>query len=127
MVKKFTFVAALVIFANLLLFAQTNTFTVTICNGTMTLGTTLMTTGTKFGANASTPLTATCTGAATSDNVMIDFASDPSGVTGYAPSASGTLTIVKWVTANTINLYQYNDTAASVTPGTMTVNYRVVR
>jgi len=101
--------------------------TQTICSGTMTLGTTAMSSGTKFGASASAPLTATCTGAATSDNVMIDFASDPSGVTGYAPSANGTLTIVKWVTANTLNLYQYNDTANSVTPGAMTVNYRVVR
>ena len=96
--------------------------TKTICNGTIALGTTAISSGAK-----STVATATCTGLATTDNIEMDFNADPSAVTGYAPSANGTLTIVKFPTANTINVYQYNDTASSITPGAVTVNYRVVR
>jgi hypothetical protein len=98
------------------------TLTQTICSGTIALGTSLIASGAK-----STVATATCTGLATTDNIMMDFNADPSTVTGYAPSANGTLTIIKFPTANTINVYQYNDTASSITPGAMTVNYRVVR
>ena len=98
------------------------TGTQTICSGTIALGTTLIASGAK-----STISSTTCTGVLTSDNVAIDFASDPSAVTGYAPSANGGLTIIKFPTSNTINLYQYNDTAASITPGAMTVNYHVFR
>lgn len=96
--------------------------TQTICNGTVALGTTAIASGAK-----STVATSTCTGLLTTDNIMMDFNSDPSAVTGYAPSANGTLTLIKFPTANTINVYQYNDTAASITPGAVTVNYRVVR
>jgi hypothetical protein len=93
-----------------------------ICSGTIALGTTAIASG-----NKSTVSTTTCTGLATTDNIMLDFNADPSAVTGYAPSANGTLTIIKFPTANTINIYQYNDTASSITPGAMTVNYRVLR
>ena len=98
------------------------TSTQTICSGTIALGTTAISSGAK-----SSLTTATCTGLATTDNIEMDFNADPSAVTGYSPSASGTLTIIKFPTSNTINLYQYNDTSASITPGAMTVNYRVVR
>lgn len=96
--------------------------TITVCSGTITLGTTAIASGAK-----STLSTTTCTGLLTSDNIKLDFSSDPSAVTGYAPSASGMLTLVSFPTANTINLYQYNNTGASITPGAMTLNYRVTR
>ena len=101
--------------------------TSTICSGSQALPTAAISSGTKYGASSSTPLTITCTGLATTDNIQLDFDADPSGVTGYGPSASGMLTIVKYPTANTINIYLYNNTSSSITPGAMTVNYRVVR
>ena len=101
---------------------KTGGYTQTICSGSFALATTAIASGAK-----SSLITQTCTGLLTSDNIQIDFASDPSAVTGYAPSASGTLTIIKFPTANTINVYQYNDTSASITPGAINVNYRAVR
>jgi hypothetical protein len=96
--------------------------TTTIASGSQALGTTLITSGSK-----STILTITAAGVLATDNVMLDFNTDPSGITGYAPSATGMLTIIKWCSAGAINIYQYNNTAASITPGAVTVNYRVVR
>lgn len=107
--------------------AAGNVVTGVICSGQQAPGTTLMTTGTKFGASSSTPLAVTCTGAAATDTIQITYASDPSGVTGYAPSATGMLTLVSYPTTNTINIYQYNNTGGSITPGAMTVNYKVTR
>src|SRR5207253_1746303 len=60
-----------------------------IANGTASLGTSAI----GSGACASA-VTVTATGTATTDNVMADFNADPTGITGYAPSASGMLTII---------------------------------
>ena len=101
---------------------STATVTQTICSGTVSLGTGAITSG----AAAST-VTATCTGLATTDNIALDFNGSPLAVTGYIPSVGGMLTIVKWPTANTINVSVVNNTSASITPGAITLNYRVVR
>ncbi|HLG97131.1 MAG TPA: hypothetical protein VKX49_12535 [Bryobacteraceae bacterium] len=98
------------------------TITQTICSGTVSLGTSAI----ASGAKAST-VTATCTGMATTDDIISDFNADPTGVTGYAPSANGMLTIIKFPTANTVNFIVANNTASSITPGAITLNYRVVR
>ena len=78
------------------------------------------------GAAAST-VTATCTGLATTDNIELDFNGSPLAVTGYVPSANGMLGIIKWPSSNTINISVVNNTSASITPGAITLNYRVVR
>ena len=98
------------------------TLTQTICSGTIALGTTAIASGA-----AATTVTATCTGLATTDNIELDFNASPLAVTGYVPSTSGMLTIVKWPTANTINVAVVNNTGSSITPGAITLNYRVVR
>jgi hypothetical protein len=67
------------------------------------------------------------TGVLATDNILADFNADPSGVTGYAPTANGMLTIIKFPTAGFVNFYVYNNTAASITPGAVTLNWRVVR
>jgi hypothetical protein len=90
--------------------------------GTIALGTTLIASGAK-----SAIISVAATGVLSTDNVIADFNADPSGVTGYAPSASGMLTIIKWCSAGFINFYQYNNTASSITPDPVTLNYRVVR
>ncbi|HTG27783.1 MAG TPA: hypothetical protein VK818_06130, partial [Methylomirabilota bacterium] len=61
------------------------------------------------------------------DNIMLDFNGSPLAVTGYVPSSSGMLTILKWPTANTINVSVVNNTASGITPGAITLNYRGVR
>ena len=101
----------------------------TIAAGTATLGTTLIASGAK-----ATLVTVAAPNVLSTDCVMADFASDISGVTGFAPSANGMLTIIKFCTAGAVNFYVYNNTGAGITPGQVgspltgvVLNWRVVR
>lgn len=97
------------------------TLTQTICSGTITAPN-----GSPVASSAcSSAATTTCTGLATTDNIMLDFAADPTGTTGYIPGAMGTL--VKYPTTNTINVKFCNNTGNSITPSSVTLNYLVVR
>lgn len=100
--------------------------TVTIASGNVALGTSAIASGT-----CATTVTVTATGADPApphyDTVSADFNADPTGVTGYAPSTSGILTIIKWVSVNAANFRVCNLTASSVTPGAVTPNWRVLR
>lgn len=96
--------------------------TVTIANGTAALGTAAIASGA-----CAVAVTSTATGTATTDDIVADFNGDPTGTTGYIPSSSGMLTIIKWPTANNVNFKVCNNTSASVTPGAVTLNWRVVR
>lgn len=93
-----------------------------ICSGTVSLGTSAIASGA-----AATTVTLSCPGILTTDNIYLDFNASPLAVTGYAPSASGMLTIIKWPTANTINVSVVNNTGGSITPGAITLNARAVR
>lgn len=71
--------------------------------------------------------TDTATGTLTTDAISASFNGDPTGVTGYVPLTSGMLTIIVYPTADTINFKVCNNTLSSVTPGAITLNWRVVR
>lgn len=71
--------------------------------------------------------TDTATGTATTDAIIASFNGDPTAVTGYVPLTTGMLTIIAYPTANTVNFKVCNNTAASITPGAITINWRVVR
>lgn len=96
--------------------------TSTIASGTLALATGAISSGTCTAAQ-----TATATGTATTDNIMADFNADPTAVTGYSPSVNGMLTIIKYPTTNTANFKICNLTSASITPGAITLNFRVTR
>jgi len=49
---------------------------------------------------------------------------DESTVTGYG---AGGLSVKGWITANTVNVKVCNQTQASITPGALTVNVRVIQ
>lgn len=98
------------------------TCTITIASGTAALGTSAITSGA-----CATAVTATATGTATTDVLLWGFNSDPTGVTGYQPTTNGMLTIIVYPTTNTFNAKVCNNTAASITPGAVTLNFRVVR
>lgn len=102
--------------------AATATLTYTVANGTSAMGTGAI----SSGACASV-VTTTATGTATTDNIMADFNADPTSTTGYSPSSSGMLTIIKYPTANNVNFKVCNNTGSSITPGAATLNWRVVR
>jgi hypothetical protein len=96
--------------------------TQTIASGTAALGT-----GAISSATCATVVTVSATGVAATDDIMADFNASPIAVTGYVPSASGMLTIIKYPTANNVNFLVCNNTSSSITPGAITLNWRVVR
>jgi hypothetical protein len=93
-----------------------------ICSGQIAL-----TTG-AIGSGARATNTLACTGlSATTDTISCTFSGDTNAVTGYAPSAAGGLALKTFVTTNTINVDQVNDTSGSITPGAATVNCKGIR
>lgn len=93
-----------------------------IANGTSVLGT-----GAIGSAACATAVTTTATGTATTDVIGWGFNGDPTAVTGYVPLVAGMLTIIAYPSANNVNFKVCNNTSASVTPGAITLNWRVSR
>jgi hypothetical protein len=76
---------------------------------------------TAIAANTcTTTATVTMTGLATTSAFSTAFATDPSAVVGWG--SSGGLNFVPWPTANTLNWKVCNATAASITPGALSLN-----
>lgn len=93
-----------------------------IASGATAMGTSAIASGTCAAA-----VTATATGVLTTDAISASFNGDPTGITGYIPSTSGMLTIIMYPTAGDVNFKVCNNTANSITPGAVTINWRVVR
>lgn len=71
--------------------------------------------------------TDTATGTLTTDTITVAFSADPTATTGYVPLTTGMLTIIYYPTADTVNFKVCNNTGASITPGAVTINWRVIR
>jgi hypothetical protein len=78
-------------------------------------------------ATCSAAQTASATGVATTDVVEASFNGDPTLITGFIPATTGMLAIIPYPTLNTVNFKICNNTSASITPGTFTLNWRVAR
>jgi hypothetical protein len=96
--------------------------TLTIASGTSAMGTGAITTGI-----CATVVTTSATGTATTDTIIVTPNADPTGVTGYAVSATGSLYIQGYPTVNNVNFKVCNNTAGTLTPAALTLNWRVVR
>lgn len=103
-------------------FGAGGTVTYTIASGTKALDTDAIASGA-----CDTLATTTATGTASTDVVTFTANADITGVTGYAPVTTGGLAIYVWPTTNTINWKVCNPTSSSITPGAVTLNYRVTR
>lgn len=90
-------------------------------------GTKSLATGAISSATCTAAQTDTATGAATTDAVIATFSADVTGTTGYVPLTTGMLTIIAWPTANTVNFKVCNNTASSIAPGAVAINWRVLR
>lgn len=84
-------------------------------------------TGAISSAACTSAQTDTATGTATTDVIVATFAADPVAVTGYVPLTAGGLTIYMYPTTDTFNAKVCNFTAGSITPGAITLNWKVVR
>jgi hypothetical protein len=98
------------------------TTTQTIASGTLALATSAIPGGTCAAAQ-----TATATGTLTTDAIIANFNADVTGVTGYTGATAGALRLVIYPTANTFNVRVCNNTASSITPGAVSLNWRIVR
>jgi hypothetical protein len=96
--------------------------TTTIASGTSALGTSAIASGA-----CATAVTTTATGTASTDAIIWTPNASIKAVTGYTPSTSGGLSIVAFPTTNNVNFDVCNWTSASITPGAVTLNFRVVR
>ena len=93
-----------------------------IASGAVALGVALI----ASGASAAL-ISVAAAGVLATDNVMADFNADPTGVVGFEPSASGMLTIIKFCSAGFVNFRAVNNTGLGITPGPITLNWRVFR
>jgi len=102
--------------------AITATLTANIASGTAALGTSAISS-----ATCATVVTVSATGTATTDVVTASFNGDPTAVTGYVPLTTGMLTIIAYPTSNNVNFKVCNNTGSSITPGAITLNWKVTR
>ena len=98
------------------------TCTVTIASGTAALGTTSISSGA-----CATVVTVAGSGIAATDTISWTPNASIKAVTGYAPSTSGGLSIAAYPTSGNVNFDVCNWSAGSITPGAVTLNWRVVR
>lgn len=96
--------------------------TSTIASGTSAMGTAAISS-----ATCATVVTTAATNTATTDTLLASFNGDPTAVTGYAPATAGMLTIIGYPTANNVNFKVCNNTSSSITPGAITLNWRILR
>lgn len=94
-------------------------------SGVVATGTSALGTSAISSAACATVVTTTATGATTSNSITYTFNADPTAVTGFSPSASGMLTIVSYPTTGNVNFKVCNNTAGTVTPGAITLNWSV--
>jgi len=98
------------------------TLTQTIASGAVSLGTGSISSGT-----CASLVTATAANVASTDVVMAGFNGDPTSTTGYVPTTSGMLTIIAYPTSGNVNFKVCNNTGTAITPGSVTLNWRVTR
>lgn len=104
------------------LLAFQNRWSITIGSGTAALGTSAISSATCAAA-----VTVSATGVATTDVISFTPNADITAVTGYAPATAGGLSIYPYPTANNVNFKVCNWSTGSITPGAVTLNWRVVR
>lgn len=97
------------------------------CAVTIAAGTIALATSAISSAACSSEQTSAATGVATTDTLQSSFSGDPTAVTGYIPSTSGMLTIIGYTKTDFVAYKVCNNTSGSITPGAITLNWRVVR
>ena len=93
-----------------------------ISGGTVALGTGAI----PSGACAPT-VTSSASGVAVTDTIIYNTSTDPTVVTGYRPSASGSLYIWAFPAANSVSFVVCNPASATITPGALSLNWKVMR
>lgn len=93
-----------------------------IASGASALGTSSISSGA-----CATVVTTTATGVVSTDAIVWNPNASIKGVTGYIPASTGGLSIAGYPAADSVNWDVCNWTSLSMTPGAVTLNWRVVR
>lgn len=93
-----------------------------LASGTATLGTSAISANT-----CATVVTVTATSAATTDTIAFTPNADISAVTGYGAGSTDGLAIYPYPTSGNVNFKVCNKTGSSITPGAVTLNWRINR
>jgi hypothetical protein len=89
-----------------------------VAKGTAALGTSSISSGL-----CATAVSVTGSGITTTDVLGWGFNGDPTSTIGYEPGTTGMLTIIAYPTSGNANFKVCNNTAASITPGAVTLNW----
>jgi hypothetical protein len=98
-----------------------------IANGTIALATNAISSGACQAVSAGTTNSAAATTVATTDIIEWTPNGSIKAVTGFVPGTSGGLSIVAYPTSGYVNWDVCNWSGSSITPGAVTLNYRVTR
>lgn len=124
--KELRFIALTVSFVILLFvfgtFSQQRIFATTVVTGTATLPTAAINS-----ATCAATYTVTAAGVLSTDIISASANATLTATTGYSPSTSGGLSINFWPGSGTVNFDVCNWSASSITPGAVTLNWRVSR
>jgi hypothetical protein len=90
-------------------------------------GTAAMSTAAISSGACTPPVTASASGVALTDAIIYNTNTNPTTVTGYAPSANGSLYILAFPSANNVNFVVCNPSSSSITPGALALNWQVMR
>lgn len=93
-----------------------------IASGTAAMGTGAISSGT-----CATVVTVAAAGVVTTDRIIYNPNTDPTAVTGYGPSATGSLYIWAYPTSGNVNFKVCNPSSGSITPSLLTLNFGVPR
>jgi hypothetical protein len=93
-----------------------------ISQGTSVLGTSAI-----ASAACATVVTTVATGVLSTDPIQWTPNGSIKAITGYVPATTGGLTIAAYPTANAVNFDVCNWSSGSITPGALTLNWRVAR
>lgn len=95
---------------------------ITVASGTASLGTSAISSGA-----CATVVTVAATGTLSTDTIEFTPNASIKAVAGYAPVTTGGLSVSQYPTADNVNFDVCNWASGSITPGAVTLNWRVVR
>jgi hypothetical protein len=98
------------------------TLTQTIASGAAALGTSAI-----ASQSCASVVTVSAPGTASTDVIIVTPNSSLKGVSGFTAAATGGLTVSWYPTTNSVNIDVCNWASNSITPGAVTLNWRVVR
>jgi hypothetical protein len=105
----------------------TLTPTLNVANGALALATSSISTGACQTVSAGSVNSAAATGVATTDVIQFTPNGSIKAITGYVPATTGGLTIAAYPTAGYVNFDVCNWTSGAITPGALTINWKVTR